>query len=98
MPKNRKRNTRAKEAKSFIKVPVRKTTTLEHARQYIFKSLTNYVNQNCPDFVMLNKKNTFEKVNGKMLDKFTDFGNQGYSFYLVPLILNIICCYYLKKS
>ena len=81
MPKNRKRNTRAKEAKSFIKVPNRKTTKLEHARQNIFKSLTNYVNQNCPEFVMLNKKETFEKLNRKVLDKLDDFGNQGYSFY-----------------
>lgn len=94
MPKKRKRNTkkRAKKAKSFIEVPSRKTSTLEHAIQSIFKSLTNSVNQNYPEYVMLNKRKTFEKLNSKMVYKFKDIRNQGYNFDLIILILTIIRC------
>ena len=79
MPKKRKRNTqkRAKKAKSSIQVPNRRTSTLEHAIQSIFKSITNSVNQNFSEFVMLNKRKTFEKLNSQMVDKFKDFKNQG---------------------
>ena len=98
MPKNFERNPQKVAKESCIKVPSRKKTRLEHAGHNIFESLTNSVNQNSPEFVMFNKKETFKKLNRKVLDKLDDFGNQGYSFYLVPLILNIICCYYLKKS
>ena len=63
-----------------MKTTSRKTPTLTHARQNIFKSLTNSVNQNCPKFVMLNKRETFEELNIKVLDKFKDFRNQGYIF------------------
>ena len=45
-----------------MKVPSRKMTRLKHARQLIFKSLTNSVNQNCNEFKILNKKETFEKL------------------------------------
>ena len=64
MSKNLIRNSqkRAKEAKSWMKVPSRKMTRLEHARQKIFKSLTNTSNGNCPEFIMLNKKASFEKL------------------------------------
>ena len=63
MSKNLKRNTqkRIKEAKSCLKVPSRNIKRLKHARQNIFKSQTNSVNQSCSQFVMLNKKETFEK-------------------------------------
>ena len=94
MPKKRKRNTqkRAKKAKSFIEVPNRKTSALEHAIQSIFKLVTNSVNQNFPEFVMLNNRKTFEILNSKMVDKFKDFKNQGYIFFLILLIIDILKC------
>ena len=83
MPKNRKRNTqkRAKEAKSFMEVPSRKITRLEHARRNIFKSLTNPVIQDCPEFVVLNKKAIYEKFERKILEKIKGFGNQGFFLF-----------------
>ena len=54
---------RAKEAKNCIEVPRRKITRLQHARQNIFKLLTNTSKQNCPEFVMLNKNEKIGKKN-----------------------------------
>ena len=56
---------RAKEAKNRIEVPRRKITRLQHARQNIFKLLTNTFKQNCPEFEMLKKKKNFEKIGKK---------------------------------
>ena len=81
MPKSLKRNqqVRSKEAKSCMKVP-KKIKRLEHARQNIFKSLTNIVNNNCSEFVMLNKRETFEKLDRNVIDKVKDFRKQGFYF------------------
>ena len=64
MLKSLKRNKqqRAKEAKNCMKVPSKKMTRLDHAKQNKFKSLTNSIIQNCSEFVMLNKRKTFEKL------------------------------------
>ena len=80
MPKKLKRSKqeRAKEAKSWIKVPSRKMTRFEHARQKIFKSLTKTVNQNCSEFVILNKQEVFQKFDRNALDKIKNFWNQGF--------------------
>ena len=58
---------------------------LINARQNIFKSLTNSINQNCPEFVVLNKKETFKKLDRKMIDKIKYFEKQGFntSFYVL---------------
>ena len=79
MSKNLERNSqkRAGEAKSFIKVPSRTMTRLEYARQNIFKSFSVPVNHSCSEFIMLNKKATFEKLDRKMLDKIKDFVTLG---------------------
>ena len=85
MSKRRRRNTqkRAGETNSFMKTPNSKIPTLTHARQNVFKLLMNSVDQNSPEFVILNKRETFEELNKKMLDKFKDFGNQGYNFFII---------------
>ena len=79
MPKNLKRNTQklTKEAKSCMKKPSRMITRLEHSRQNVFKLLTNPVNQSCHEFVMVNKKATFEKLDIKVFDKVV---KKGYLF------------------
>ena len=71
MPKNCKRNTQKRDidAKSCIKDPSRKITRFEHARQNIFKSLTNAVNKNLSEFILLNKRKTFEKLSRETLGK-----------------------------
>ena len=53
-------------------------TRLEHARQKAFKSLTNSVNNNCSEFVILNKQETYKKLNRNELDKIKDFWKQGF--------------------
>ena len=68
-----------------MKVPNTKMTRLEHAKQNTFKSLTNSVNNNCSEFVMLNKRDTFEKLNRKVLDKIKDFEKQGFFFTFLVL-------------
>ena len=82
MQKSLKRNQQeqSKEAKSCMKVPSRKIRRLEHAKQNIFKSLTNTVNQNCPEFVILNKQETFQKLDRNVIDKIKDFRKQGFYF------------------
>ena len=89
MLKNRKRNMQkqANKASSCMKVPTRKMTRLEHARQNIFKSLTNPVNQICSEFVILNKKKILEKLIGKVFKNLKDFGKQGCLFFNI-LYLN----------
>ena len=64
-----------------MKLPSRKITRLEHATRNVFKSLTNPVNQDCPEFVVLNKKATYEKFERKILEKIKGFGNQGFFLY-----------------
>ena len=71
----------AKEEKSCMKVPSKKMTRLEHARQNIFNSLTNTVNQNYPEFVMMNKKAIFKKFDKKNFEKIKVFGKQGFNFF-----------------
>ena len=85
MPKNLIRNSqkRAKEAKSWMKVPSRKMTRLEHARQNIFKSLTIPVNKNSTEIIMMNKRATFEKFDRKTSDKIKDFVTLGTSFHSI---------------
>ena len=71
---------RAKEAKRYMKVPIRKVARLEHVRQNVFKSPTNTVNQNCPEFVILNKQKTFHKLDRNVLDKIKYFRKKGFYF------------------
>ena len=75
MPKNCKRKTqkRDKDAKSYVEVPSRKMTRLGNERQNIFKSLTNSVNQNLPEFVLLSKKEAVKKLSRKTLGKIKEF-------------------------
>ena len=84
MSKNFKRNTQKipEEAKSCLEEPSRKTKSLEYARQKIFKLLTNPVNKNYPEFVVLNKKAIFESLNGKLSNEIKDFEKQGFVFYV----------------
>ena len=79
MPKNLKRNTQkpAKKAKSFENVSSRNMTRLEHARQNIFESPSYNLNRNCPEFVVLNIKATFKKLERKMFNKIKDFSRLG---------------------
>ena len=64
MAKKLKRNKQqqAKKEKSCMKVPSRKITRLKHTRQNTFKQLVNSVNKNSPDFVILNKQETFDST------------------------------------
>ena len=56
---------------------------LEHARQNIIKSLTISVNQNCPEFVTLNKKEAIKRIDRRILDNIKDFETQGFSCFLM---------------
>ena len=95
MPTSHKRNKqkRAKEAKSCMKVPSRKITRLEHARQNTFKLLTNPVNQNCSEFVILNKQEFLQKIDSYALSKIKNFGKQGICFYFFIILVPFILCY-----
>ena len=91
MPENCKINTqkRDKEAKTCMEVPSRKMTRLEHARQNMFKSLTNSVNKNLSEFVLLNKKETFKKLNRKTLGKIKEFQNHNFFCLSVLVLYNL---------
>ena len=92
MPKNCKRNTqtRDKDAKSCVKVPSRKMTRLENARQNIFKSLTNSVNQNLPEFVLLNKKEALKNLSRKTLGKIKEFQNYNNFLFKCSCFVNFM--------
>ena len=96
MSKDLKRNMLkpAIEAKSCMKVPSKKTTRLKYTGQNIFKLLTNPSNQNCTEFVMLNKKVIFEKLNRKVFDKVKDFGKQGFLFLSLNVLYLTFCKLY----
>ena len=85
MSKNLKINTlkRAKEPKSCLKVQSSKMAKLEHATQNVLKSITSSVNQNCSEFVLLNKKETIKRLDRRMLDKTKEFDTQGFSCFLM---------------
>ena len=87
MSKNLKRNIqkRSEELKSNMEVPNRNMTRLEHARHNVFTSLTNSVKQNCHEFVILNKREIFEKLDRQMLNKIKDFETQGFGCFLMLL-------------
>ena len=89
MTKDLKRSMQkqGRDGKSLIKVANRKKIRHEHASQNILKSLTKIVNQNCHEFVMLNKKATFKNLDRKLLEKMKDITNQGFICFLR---LNII--------
>ena len=59
---------RAIDGKTCIQDPDRKVTKLECVKQNMFKSLVNPENQNIPDFVLLNKKKIFDKIERKIID------------------------------
>ena len=89
MTKDLKRSTQnqVRDGKSLMKVASIKQIRHEHANQNILKSLTKIVNQNCHEFVMLNKKATFKNLDRKLLEKMKDITNQG---FLCFLLLDII--------
>ena len=74
----RKTQKQAKEAKRCTKVQNEKA--IEHSRQKVFKSETYPENQNCQNFVILNRRKSFEKFGRKMLENIKEFKNQGIKF------------------
>ena len=81
---------KAEEAKSCMKVQNGKT--IEYQRQNEFKSHTNSENHPCHDFVKFNKKKTFEKTGGILLENVKEFGNKGLSFFV--FYFNVLFCIY----
>ena len=81
----------AKEAKSCMKVQYGKA--VEHNRQNVFKSHTNPENQTCHNFVISNKRKTFEKLDRKLLENVKEFGNKGLSFFV--FFFNVLVLYIL---
>ena len=80
---------RAKEANSSSKVPSRKMSNLEHAAKNVLKLSTSSVNQNCSEFVLLNKKETIKRLDRRMLDKIKELETQGLSFFNALLLIII---------
>ena len=85
-----KRQIQAKEAKSFIKD--KNGRTIKHKRQNVFKSHTNPENKTCHNFVILNKRKTFDKYFGKILKNVKEFGHKGFTFYCFYFILMFLFC------
>ena len=80
-------------AKRYKKVPNRKLTRLEHARQNVTKSVTNTDNQNYPKFVIANKQETVEKLERNAYDKVKDVWKQGFYFYYFIFLVSFILWY-----
>ena len=73
---------RANRGKTCFKVPDRKVTRLECVKQNIFKSLVFSENQKTSEFVLLNKKKTFDNFDYKVVDGILILGKKGYSCLL----------------
>ena len=65
----------AKEAKSCTNIQNEKA--IVQNRQIVTKSHTIPENENCQNFVALNKRKTIKKLGGKMLQNIKEYGNQG---------------------
>ena len=78
MPQNlkQKMQKQAEEAESCMKI--QNVKTIEDYRQNVLKSQTRPKNKNCKNFVLLNKRKTFEKFNEKMFKNIKEFGNKGF--------------------
>ena len=73
---------RANNGKTCIKKPERNVTRLESVKQNMFKSLVNPENQNIPDFVLLNKKIFFDKIDRKLVNGIQVLGKKGFTCFL----------------
>ena len=82
----------AKEAKSCIKVQNEKA--IVHNRQIVFKSQTKPENESRQIFFNFNKRKTFEKLGGKMLQNMEELENKGF-IYLNVLVFLLYNIYYL---
>ena len=71
-----KTQKQAEKAKSCMKVQNEKE--INQSRQNVLKSQTKPKKHNCKNFVILNKRKTFEKFNEKMFKNIKEFGNQGF--------------------
>ena len=67
-----------KEAKRRIKILNKKAT--KQNRQNVLKSETKPENQKCHNFVKLNRRKTYDKLEGIFLDIIKEFGNKGYNY------------------
>ena len=79
----------AKEEKSCTKVQNGKAFV--HNRQIVFKSQTKPENESRQNFLNFNKRKTFEKLGGKMLQNMEELGNKGFIYlnFFVLLLYNI---------
>ena len=68
----------SEEAKSCMKVKNKKA--VKSYRENVMKSQAKQENQNCKNFVTLNKRKTFKKLGGKMLENIEEFENQGFIY------------------
>ena len=66
------------EAKSCMKVQNGKA--IEHNRLNGLNSQSKPESKNCQNFVVSNKRKTFEKFGGKMLEYVKEFGKKGFNF------------------
>ena len=85
MPKNIQKQ--AEEAKSCMKVKNGKA--IKNNRKNVMKSQTKQGNQNCKNFVTLNKRKIIEKIGGKLLENIEEIEKKGI-FYLNILVLYIV--------
>ena len=70
----------AEKAKSCMKVQNEKE--IEYNRLNDITSQSKPVNKNCQNFVVLNKRKTFEKFGGAILEYVKEFGSKGFFLLL----------------
>ena len=82
---------KGEETKNCTKVQNEKA--IVQNRQIVFKSQTKLrkEKENCQNFVNFNKRKTFEKLGGKMLQNMEELGNKGFVYlnFFVLLLYNI---------
>ena len=84
-----KTQKQAEEAKSCMNVQNGKA--IEHNRLNVLKSQTKPENHNCHNFVVLNKRKTFEKLGGKKLENIEEFGRKGFVYFYLFSLKLLIC-------
>ena len=83
MPQNLQKQTQRQAEEAISCNKVQNVKAIEHNRQNIIKFQTRPENKNGQNFVLLNKRKTFEKLGRKVLDNTVEFENQGFSMLFV---------------
>ena len=82
MSQNLQQQTQKQAEKAESCINVQNGKKIKHNRLNGFKSQSKPESKNCQNFVVLNKRKTFEKFGGAILEYVKEFGSKGFFLLL----------------